>query len=100
MPSDAPKTDHPAEFKGAKWQGKLPAGRNYRSVSKGQHSTSGLSNMRDSPAASQLELMKFEPRHVPGALRLSQEMAWPYRREDWEVAAALGQGLVLERRAT
>jgi GNAT superfamily N-acetyltransferase len=53
--------------------------------------------MRDSPAASQLELMKFEPRHVPGALRLSQEMAWPYRREDWEVAAALGQGLVLER---
>jgi GNAT superfamily N-acetyltransferase/predicted N-acetyltransferase YhbS len=53
--------------------------------------------MRDSPAASQLELMKFEPRHVPGVLRLSQEMAWPYRREDWEVAAALGQGLVLER---
>jgi GNAT superfamily N-acetyltransferase len=53
--------------------------------------------MRDTPAASQLELMTFEARHVPGALTLSQEMAWPYRREDWEVAAALGQGLVLER---
>jgi predicted GNAT family N-acyltransferase len=24
-------------------------------------------------------------------------MVWPYRREDWEFAAALGQGLVLER---
>ena len=44
-----------------------------------------------------IELMNFEARHVPGALKLSQEMAWPYRREDWEFAAALGQGLVLER---
>jgi GNAT superfamily N-acetyltransferase len=43
------------------------------------------------------ELMKFENRHVPGALKLSQEMLWPYRREDWEFAAAVGQGLVLER---
>jgi GNAT superfamily N-acetyltransferase len=43
------------------------------------------------------ELMKFETRHVPGALKLSQEMAWPYRREDWEFAATVGQGLVLER---
>lgn len=53
--------------------------------------------MRDTPAASQLELMQFEARHVSGALRLSQEMGWPYRREDWEFAAAVGQGLVLER---
>ncbi|RWB29260.1 MAG: N-acetyltransferase [Mesorhizobium sp.] len=43
------------------------------------------------------ELMKFETLHVPGALKLSREMAWPYRREDWEFAATLGQGLVLER---
>ena len=42
-------------------------------------------------------LMKFEPRHVPGALKLSQEMSWPYRKEDWEFAAMVGQGLVLER---
>ncbi|RWC00312.1 MAG: N-acetyltransferase [Mesorhizobium sp.] len=44
-----------------------------------------------------LELMAFATRHVPGALKLSQEMAWPYRREDWEFAAMVGQGLVLER---
>jgi GNAT superfamily N-acetyltransferase len=43
------------------------------------------------------ELTAFENRHVPGALKLSQEMAWPYRREDWEFAAKVGQGLVLER---
>jgi GNAT superfamily N-acetyltransferase len=53
--------------------------------------------MRDTPAASQLELTKFEVHHVPGALRLSQEMGWPYRREDWEFAAAVGHGLVLEQ---
>jgi GNAT superfamily N-acetyltransferase len=49
------------------------------------------------PPASQIELMNFEPRHVPGALRLSQEMGWPYRHEDWAFAARVGQGLVLER---
>lgn len=43
------------------------------------------------------ELIKFEARHVAGALKLSQEMGWPYRREDWEFAARVGQGLVLER---
>lgn len=43
------------------------------------------------------ELMKFETRHVPGALKLSQEMGWPYRQEDWEFAATVGNGLVLER---
>ena len=57
----------------------------------------GPSNMRDTPSASQVELMKFEARHVQGSLKLSQEMAWPYRREDWEFAAAVGHGLVLER---
>ena len=51
---------------------------------------------RDTVSAS-IELMKFETRHVPGSLKLSQEMAWPYRREDWEFAATVGQGLVLER---
>ncbi|PAQ09463.1 GNAT family N-acetyltransferase [Mesorhizobium temperatum] len=43
------------------------------------------------------ELMKFETRHVPGALKLSQEMGWPYRQEDWEFALTVGNGLVLER---
>ncbi|MBZ9857307.1 GNAT family N-acetyltransferase [Mesorhizobium sp. CA13] len=43
------------------------------------------------------ELMKLEPRHLPGALKLSQEMGWPYRLEDWEFAATFGRGLVLEQ---
>jgi GNAT superfamily N-acetyltransferase len=42
-------------------------------------------------------LMEFQTRHVPGALQLSQEMGWPYCREDWEFAATVGEGLVLER---
>ena len=44
-----------------------------------------------------MELMKLETRHLPGALKLSQEMGWPYRLEDWEFAAMVGNGLVLER---
>jgi GNAT superfamily N-acetyltransferase len=44
------------------------------------------------------ELTAFEARHVPGALRLSQEMGWPYRREDWEFAATVGEGLVLQQK--
>jgi len=45
------------------------------------------------------ELREFEDRHVAGALKLSQEMGWPYRLEDWQIAARLGKGLVLERAA-
>jgi GNAT superfamily N-acetyltransferase len=37
----------------------------------------------------------FGNEHLEGALRLSQEMSWPYRLEDWAVALALGQGFVL-----
>jgi GNAT superfamily N-acetyltransferase len=44
-----------------------------------------------------IELMKMETRHLPGALKLSQEMGWPYRQEDWDFAATVGNGLVLER---
>lgn len=44
-----------------------------------------------------IELMKLETRHLPGALTLSQELGWPYRLEDWEFAATVGNGLVLER---
>lgn len=54
-----------------------------------EHDTDIVSN--------QIELMKLEPRHLPGALKLSQEMGWPYRLEDWEFAAAVGRGLVLEQ---
>jgi GNAT superfamily N-acetyltransferase len=50
--------------------------------------------------SSPIELTEFDARHFPGALKLSQEMKWPYRREDWEFAASVGQGLVLERDGT
>jgi GNAT superfamily N-acetyltransferase len=43
------------------------------------------------------ELTAFENCHLPGALKLSQEMGWPYRREDWEFAARMGEGLMLQR---
>jgi GNAT superfamily N-acetyltransferase len=55
-----------------------------------------LEDARDTISAP-VELMNLETRHVPGALRLSQEMGWPYRREDWEFATRVGHGLVLER---
>ncbi|MCA1544279.1 GNAT family N-acetyltransferase [Bradyrhizobium sp. NBAIM32] len=42
-------------------------------------------------------LLPFARSHREGALRLSQEMSWPYRIEDWDVALQLGRGFVLER---
>jgi len=41
-------------------------------------------------------LVPFSKEHLQGALRLSQEMSWPYRLEDWTVALELGQGFVLQ----
>ena len=41
-------------------------------------------------------LVPFTTAHLEGALGLSQEMSWPYRVEDWEVALQLGQGFVLQ----
>jgi GNAT superfamily N-acetyltransferase len=35
--------------------------------------------------------------HLEGALKLSQEMSWPYRIEDWDFALQLGHGFVLQR---
>jgi GNAT superfamily N-acetyltransferase len=40
-------------------------------------------------------LAPFAKQHLKGALRLSQEMAWPYRLEDWAIALELGRGFVL-----
>ena len=42
-------------------------------------------------------LVPFARGHLEGALKLSQEMSWPYRLEDWAVALELGKGFVLER---
>jgi predicted GNAT family N-acyltransferase len=44
-------------------------------------------------------LVPFAPEHLEGALRLSQEMSWPYRLEDWAIALQLGQGFVLRNGA-
>lgn len=54
----------------------------------------------DSRTCRPADLKTLERHHLPGALRLSQEMKWPYRLEDWETAATLGHGLVLERAGT
>ncbi len=54
-------------------------------------------DLESDAVSAQIALMKFETRHLQGALRLSQEMGWPYRREDWEFAATVGEGLVIER---
>ncbi|WFU42878.1 GNAT family N-acetyltransferase [Bradyrhizobium sp. CB82] len=45
-------------------------------------------------------LLPFARSHLEGALKLSQEMSWPYRIEDWDVALQLGYGFVLERAGT
>ncbi|MCK1735505.1 GNAT family N-acetyltransferase [Bradyrhizobium sp. 138] len=42
-------------------------------------------------------LVPFARAHLEGALELSQEMSWPYRLEDWDVALQLGHGFVLQR---
>jgi len=56
------------------------------------------------PAGDRVEdnvaLIPFARSHLEGALKLSQEMSWPYRLEDWDVALQLGEGFVLERAGT
>lgn len=47
-------------------------------------------------ANDEVDLVPFAKAHLEGALKLSQEMAWPYRLEDWEVALQLGRGFVLQ----
>jgi predicted GNAT family N-acyltransferase len=42
-------------------------------------------------------LLPFARAHLEGALKLSQEMSWPYRFEDWDFALQLGHGFVLQR---
>lgn len=42
-------------------------------------------------------LTAFSSEHLEGALKLSQEMLWPYRLEDWAFAMKVGQGFVMAR---
>ncbi|CCD85155.1 Conserved protein of unknown function; Putative GCN5-related N-acetyltransferase [Bradyrhizobium sp. ORS 285] len=48
-------------------------------------------------AADDVSLVPFSAHHLPGALKLSQDLRWPYRIEDWAFALQLGHGFVLER---
>ncbi len=43
------------------------------------------------------ELAVFSHMHVEGAWKLSREMSWSYRLEDWRFALGQGQGFVLQR---
>ena len=45
----------------------------------------------------EISLVKLDSRHLGGALKLSREFSWPYRLEDWQFAAEVGEGVVLER---
>jgi GNAT superfamily N-acetyltransferase len=40
-------------------------------------------------------LVPFARSHLEGALKLSQEMSWPYLLKDWEFALQLGRGFVV-----
>ena len=54
--------------------------------------------LQDHRAATEtVALVPFSTQHLPGALKLSQEMSWPYRIEDWAFALKVGQGFVLEQ---
>jgi GNAT superfamily N-acetyltransferase len=55
-----------------------------------------LSELRSASGQGDARLAPFTRAHLPGGLRLSQEMGWPYRLEDWEVALELGHGFALE----
>lgn len=45
----------------------------------------------------EVALVPLARSHLEGALKLSQEMSWPYRLEDWDIALQLGKGFVLQR---
>jgi GNAT superfamily N-acetyltransferase len=40
-------------------------------------------------------LVPFARAHLEGALKLSQEMSWPYLLKDWDFALQLGRGFVM-----
>ena len=53
---------------------------------------------RDPPTdADDVVLVPFSDAHLDGGLRLSRDLAWPFRRDDWAFALKLGHGFVLER---
>lgn len=47
------------------------------------------------PLSDTLQLLDFSPKHVPEALRLSQQVGWPHRREDWALTLSQSTGVVV-----
>ncbi|MWB78715.1 GNAT family N-acetyltransferase [Pseudooceanicola sp. 216_PA32_1] len=45
-------------------------------------------------AAPEINIIPFEPAHIEGALRLSQEAGWPHRAEDWGLTLSVSRGVV------
>jgi len=45
----------------------------------------------------EVKLVTFSRAHLAGGLKLSREMGWMHRLDDWAVALELGQGFVLEQ---
>ncbi|MBT9385108.1 GNAT family N-acetyltransferase [Pseudooceanicola sp. CBS1P-1] len=45
-------------------------------------------------ATPEITIQPFTPAHIPGALRLSQECAWPHRAEDWALTLGVSRGVV------
>ncbi|MBY5987751.1 GNAT family N-acetyltransferase [Roseovarius atlanticus] len=44
--------------------------------------------------AEKLEIRPLGPEHVDGALALSRQVGWPHRKEDWDLALAVSEGVV------
>lgn len=42
----------------------------------------------------QITIAPFAPVHLEGALRLSQQVQWPHRAEDWALSLAISKGVV------
>src|SRR5918994_7967158 len=42
----------------------------------------------------QIILEEMTPGHLEGAVELSRQVNWPHRREDWELAQSVSQGIV------
>jgi GNAT superfamily N-acetyltransferase len=44
--------------------------------------------------AQQITLERMMPEHLDGAVALSRQVGWPYRREDWALIQSLSHGIV------
>lgn len=45
-------------------------------------------------SGAEIALADFTPDHIAGALRLSQEVSWPHRAEDWALSLSVSKGVV------